>query len=192
MKHKKVFYAIAVLITLLLSTTIVGAGVVQQKFIKEVGKRYNASELWYIQTHIDKIVTEKFPNLPLEVHNGLVAVIEFIYLTLAIVMGHNEFTKGLTELISLILVAPLIMVSNIGSGRGYFFTLLKENLDSMYIGLEDVLFNRGLLGLLIYPFLLSIALTGTILQYIATLPTMLGSNFMDDFIDTLNAVNWGF
>ncbi len=128
---------------------------------------------------------------PAWVWGPLAYFIEYTYMFLALLFGHNQVTVFMTiALTSIIVIPALILLCSFAYSvvsLQEFFNYISDN---QLINLSTLIFQYGIFGLLIGMIVLPIVVLVLVGMILITFPVTIMDRIIEDFWDTLGAVNW--
>lgn len=124
---------------------------------------------------------------------SLVYLIEYTYMLLAFLFGHNQVTILMTIALTSIIVVPALMLFcsfavSVGILQEFFIFFS----DNQPLNFSNLIYQFGILGVLIGMIVLPLIALVLISMLLITFPMSLLDRFITDFWDTLGAVVWRY
>jgi len=124
---------------------------------------------------------------------SLVYLIEYTYMLLALLFGHNQVTILMTIALTSIIVIPALMVfCSFAASVVILQELFVYFSDYQFLNFSTLIYQFGILGVLIGIIVLPIIVVVLIAILLFTFPMSFMDRFITDFWDTLGAVIWRY
>ncbi|MCU0850021.1 MAG: hypothetical protein MUC80_01940 [Candidatus Thermoplasmatota archaeon] len=124
---------------------------------------------------------------------SLVYLIEYTYMLLALLFGHNQVTILMTIALTSIIVIPALMVfCSFAASVVILQELFVYFSDYQLLNFRTLIYQFGILGVLIGMIVLPIIALVLIAILLFTFPMSFMDRFITDFWDTLGAVIWRY
>jgi hypothetical protein len=124
---------------------------------------------------------------------SLVYLIEYTYMVLALLFGHNQVTILMTLALTSIIVVPALMVfCSFAVSVVTLQELFVYFSDNQLLNFSTLIYQFGILGVLIGIIVLPIVILVLFAILLISFPMSLVDRFIIDFWDTLGAVIWRY